>query len=43
MIISSAKSTFLPLDPVRRTSRRSSIVHFERELNFTLVILAVAH
>ena len=28
---------------LRRASRRSSIVHFQRELDFTLVILTVAY
>ena len=29
--------------PIRRTSRPSSVVHLERELDFTLVILTVAY
>jgi hypothetical protein len=29
--------------PIRRKSRRSSVVHLERELDFTLVILTVAY
>jgi hypothetical protein len=37
------KYPFLPPNPVKRTLRQSSIVNFERELDFTLVILTVAY